>query len=264
MFCEDGVTAMTHETHKPSDGAERELAAMADQWVDKNWYLPPGGDQSWRDREARRLFGGDNNEAIGEQPPVGLDDRAAGGAEGSYQPGFKRTGALGAILPVSLAACIVLFVGAILVPRVLTPDFWGPREPKTLSATPVRMTNVAAEENATLRPAYEGGNRDTLQAVRQALPQPLGQAVTPADRDIALPLPRPSITAEQGPPHSKPVVRAVKAEPLQTLRPKGRVAKALPPIGATYFESHERAKMVVDSSRPIGQAYFESHSPAVD
>jgi len=260
MFCEGGVTAMTHETHKPSDGSERELAAMADQWVDKNWYLPPGGDQSWRDREARRLFGGDNNEAIGEQPPVGSGNRAAG----SYQSGFKYTGTLGAILPVSLAACIVLFVGAILVPQVLTPVFWGPSEPKTLSPALVRMTNVAAEENVTLRPAYEGGNRDTLQAVRQALPQPLGQAVTPADQDIALPLPRPSITAEQGPPHSKPVVRTVKAEPLQTLRPKGRVAKALPPIGAAYFESHERAKMVVDSSRPIGQAYFESHSPAVD
>ena len=52
----------TGKSHTPPDGTERDFATLADQWADENWYLPPSGDQSWRDLEARRLFGGDGEE----------------------------------------------------------------------------------------------------------------------------------------------------------------------------------------------------------
>jgi len=37
---------ITMKALEPLDGAEQDFAALADQWIDRNWYLPPGGDHS--------------------------------------------------------------------------------------------------------------------------------------------------------------------------------------------------------------------------
>jgi len=285
---------MAHEisgdANTPSNKAAQDFSALADQWFDKNWYLPPEGDQTWREREARRLFGDGKDAAVEEdlsvieQPDQPVNETAA-----PYESGLRR--ARNVILPISLAACVLLFGAAIFVSKILTPGIWGPHEPKAISAAPAQlMTQVATEENARLRPAYEGGtNHVTYNDVSQALPQPIGEAALPVDQDIALPLPRPAIavkqeqpvskpavrtakvvpvTTNQDPPVSKPVVRAAKAQPLQTVRSKARAAKSLPPIGEAYFASHAPAGAAGNrlpvSARPIGQGYFEKRAPVAD
>ena len=283
---------MTHETtgdaNTPSNKAAQDFSALADQWFDKNWYLPPEGDQSWREREARRLFG-DGKDAAGEEDVSAIEppDPAVDETAAPYEPGLRHTRNL--VLPISLAACFLIVAGVFVVPKTLAPGIWGPQEPKAVSVVPARLvTQVAAEENARLRPAYEGGtNHVTVNDVSQALPQPIGEAPVPVDQDIALPLPRPAVkqeqpvskpvvraaktlpvTAKQDPPVSKPVVRAAKAQPLPAVRAKARAAKSLPPIGEAYFASHAPAgaagNRIPVSARPIGQGYFEKRAPVAD
>jgi len=269
MLCEGevGWQTMAHEIPRDENAlndAARDLTALTDQWFDKNWYLPPGGDQSWREREAERLFGGHAEQPSGDTenpPPVeqGEMDRAD-------EPGFRR--ARNVMLPLSLAACTILLVGAVAIFRLLPSGIWGPHEPKTLPVTPVRMmTEAAATENARLRPAYEGGsNRVTYNDVSQALPQPIGQAAAPTDQEIALPSPRPAAAIKQDQPSDKPIIRTAKAQSPAAPGPGKRVAKPSPPIGEAYFASHASAAAAgkpIAVSRPIGQAYFEGHSPAI-
>lgn len=257
----------TGKAHTPPDGTERDFATLADQWVDKNWYLPPGGDQSWREREARRLFGGDGEEAIEELMSKKEDRRRVSPPTdeegGSYESGFKRRRALGIVLPVLLAACVVFFV-PIFMPQVLTSDFWVPYEPKAPSAMPVEMMKLTGND-VTLRPAYRDGS-GMGKAANQAFPQQTGQAAAPIKiyRNTVLPNPRPIIVTRDDPKDSETSAPVAEVQPPQASSPRVRPTKSLPPIGATYFASHAPAagKQMAASTRPIGQAYFESHSPA--
>lgn len=262
----------TGNTHKPSGGGEKDRATLADQWVDKNWYLPPGGDQSWREREARRRFGSDGEEPVNDDAypsAAAPDDPTTDEMRRVYGNRFKPSRALGILLPVSLAACAVLFV-PIFMPRILTSDFWTPYEPKASSATPVQMmTQTAMEGDVTMRPAYGDGS-DHGKAASQTLPQQTGQAVAPIKiyRNTVVPNPRPAVVArdDRKDKDREPLAPAANAQPVRALSSKTRPAKSLPPIGAAYFASHAPAakKQMADSSSPIGQAYFESHSPATD
>lgn len=253
---------ITMKAPKPSGETEQDLAALADQWADQNWYLPPGGDQSWREREAQQRFGG-----LGEQPinnkedAPAPDDQAADEAEGLYQSGFKRAGTLGLVLPISLAACAMLLAVFFLVPQALTSGFWGPSEPKALSGTSVPVMKGAEE---IMMPNLAQGD-DTQRGIDKAVTQTglQQQAAVPIYRNTVLPRLRPQmpVTATDEQQSREPAVRVIKA--LSSKRP---AAKSLPPIGAAYFASHAPAaaaeKQIAVSSRPIGQAYFESHSPA--
>lgn len=270
---------MTHEMPKdanaPPDGTGQDFTARADRWADKNWYLPPGGDHSWREREAARRFGGENSIHENADPPtVAADGPAANEMDGPYDPSFKRAWALNVLLPVSLATCAVAVVIAILVPGVLTSGFWGPGEPKALPDAPLRVIDTAGtDENVTTRFAAGSDLRQGKQeVVNQALPQPIGQAVVPpqADQKTALPQLRtqlPIITkapviTKQDRQNDKPAARVAKAAPAQAS--KKPAAKSLPPIGEAYFASHAPAarEQAATPSSPIGQAYFESHSSA--
>ena len=253
----------TGKSDAPPDGTERDFATLADQWADENWYLPPGGDQSWRDREAQRLFGGDGEELIDERQDRPRLDPSTDEVGGSYEPGFKHRGALGIALPLLLAASAAFSV-PVFMPQVLTSGFWNPYEPKAPSDMPVQIVKLA-EDDVTLRPAYGDGS-DRSNAADQALSQPAGKAVAPIKiyRNSVLPDPRPAIVTRNDPKDSEPSARIAEVQPSQAPSPRIRPAKSLPPIGAAYFASHAPAagKQIADSTRPIGQAYFESHSPA--
>lgn len=267
------MAAMTHEiprdANTPSDGTGQDFAAQVDQWADKNWYLPPGGDHSWREREAERRFGSENSShENADPPPVAADGPAVNEMDGAYDPGFKRTWALNVLLPVSLATCAVAVAIAILMPGVWRSGFWGPSEPKALPDAPLRVIDTAGtDENVTARLAAGSDLRQGKQeTVNQALPQPIGQAVVPpeADQKTALPQLRtqvPFIT-KQDRQNDKPAARVAKAVPAQAS--KKPAAKSLPPIGEAYFASHAPAarEQAATPSSPIGQAYFESHSSA--
>jgi len=254
---------------EPTNGAEPGSASPTDQWIDKNWYLPPGGDHSWREREAERLFHGEDSihDKEGSQP-TGETGPAANEMDGPYDPGFKRAWALNVLLPVSLATCAVAVAVAILVPGVWTSGFWGPSEPKALPDAPLRIINAAgADENVTPRLAAGSDLRQGKQEiVNQALPQPIGQAVVPpeADQKMALPqLPTQApVVTKQDRQNDQPAARVAKAAPAQAS--KKPAAKSLPPIGEAYFASHAPAarEQAATPASPIGQAYFESHSSA--
>lgn len=263
---------ITMKALKPLDGVEQDFAALADQWIDRNWYLPPGGDHSWREREAQRIFGGVGKEPIndkGDPPPPGQAGPTAGEADGRYEPGFRRIGALNVALPIALATCAMLLVVVILAPEILTSNFWDPREPKALSGAPARMIKEAAAENVTPSPAYVGGfNRDKGEFVSQTLHQQVGQAAAPAKvyRKMVLPLLRPQmpVTTRRDGQGGKLAVHVAKAQsPRPAQSPRKLTAS---PIGAAYFANHApvavTGKLVAVPSRPIGEAYFESHSPA--
>lgn len=256
---------------KPLDGADEDLAALAEQWVDQNWYLPPGGDQSWRDREAQRLFGKDGKKRINDDDGRARIEEAgpmADGGTGAYAPGFRRPRNI--LIPVSLVACGVVLAGAIMVPQILPSGFWGPREPKPLPGTPAHMINVVAvEANTPPSLTYGGGaDPDKSKVARMPLPQQVEQAGAPAksDRKAALPRLSPPVIVRQEREGDKPAIRAAKAQPARALAPGKRGAKPLPPIGEAYFASHAPAvaETPVADLPPIGQAYFESHSPSAD
>lgn len=264
---------MTHEetgkTHTPSAGLERDFAALADQWADKNWYLPPGGDQSWRDREARRLFGGDSEESVNDPGGPAPVDRVGPPTDEMAVPherGFRHGRALGIVFPLLLAACAVFFV-PIFMPQILTSDFWAPYEPKAPIAAPAQlMSQAAIVDDAGLRPAYDDGS-DHNKTANEVLPQQMGPAAAPIKiyRNSVQPNPRPAIITEGDRKDSRPAAPVVaKVQPTGPLAAKARAAKSLPPIGASYFASHapSGATQIADTTRPIGQAYFESHSPA--
>jgi hypothetical protein len=259
----------TGQSHATPGEAERDFAALADQWADKNWYLPPGGDQSWRDREARRLFGGD-----GETPDHDYEDRASSKqidpatdeTVAPLEPGFRRGKMLGVVLPLLLAACAVLFV-PIFMPRLLTSDFWAPYEPKAPSAAPVQpMSRAAAAGDANLRPSQDGAS-DRGVAANDAVPQQAGRAVAPIKiyRDTVMPNARSAMVMEGDRKDGRsaaPTIAKGQSTPSPAI--KTRATRHLPPIGAAYFASHAPAgaRQMADSTRPIGQAYFESHSSA--
>jgi hypothetical protein len=260
---------ITMKPLEPLDEAEQDFAALADQWIDRNWHLPPGGDHSWREREAQRIFGCFGKEPINDKedpPPLGQVGPTAGEADGPCEPGFRRASALNIVLPISLAACIMLFVVAILAPETLRSSFWDGS--KALSDTPVR-TRIAPEVSLAPSLAFEGGsNHDKDKVVSQTLPQQVGQAAAPAKvyQVVAPPLPRPpTIITKHDRRSDKIAVRVANAHSIrQAHYPRKLSAISLPPIGAAYFARHAPAagigKSVAVSSRPIGEAYFESHS----
>ncbi len=260
------TSKITIEAQSPSDDAERDLGALTDQWVDQNWYLPPGGDQSWREQEARQRFSRPGEQPINNEedsPPLASVDQAVGDLEGAYQPGFRRAGALSLVLPISVAACVMLFAASFLVPQILRSDLWGPVEPQALSGTPLRVANEAEEILTPNLAQSDDAQRDADKVVSQARLQQ--QAVAPIYRNTVLPRLRLQmpITATDDQQSRAPAARIVKA-----LSSKKPAAKSLPPIGAAYFASHAPApaaeKQIAVSSHPIGQAYFESHAPAAD
>jgi hypothetical protein len=288
---------MTHEipgdANTPSDGTEQGFAALADRWADKSGYLPPGGDHSWREQEARRRFGSENASPENTDSPSEMD-RAANEIDGVYDPGFKRPWALNILLPVSLATCVVFAVVVFLMPGISTSGLWGPDEPKALPDTPLRVIDAAGpDENVTSRLAAGSDVRpDKQEAVNQApVAQPVAPPVVPpqAGPKMAMPQLRTHMPVAPEPDLQidKPVARVAEAPPPPASSNKP-VAKSLPPIGATYFAGHApdatELKRQVDkpavrvaeasppralpkkpaakSSPPIGAAYFASHAPA--
>jgi len=233
---------ITSKARKPLDGTERDFAALTDQWADRIWYLPPGGDHSWREREAQRIFGEASFNDKEYPSPVGQASSATREVDRYGPRGVK---ALNILLPISLVVCALLVAVPILAPEILTPSLWGPREPKTLSRLAYRSS----------------ADRD----MSRTLSQQAAQAPAKVYRDVVTPRPRPRMavaTSDNG-QDGKLAVRVAKAPRPAQRRP---AATPLPPIGEAYFASHAAAssKLVAATSRPIGEAYFESHSPATE
>ncbi len=254
---------------KPVGEAEQDLAAWADEWVDLNCHLPPGGDHSWREREAQRLFGDNAEESIVnniEYPPpaeeVGSTTTEAGAP---YESGFRRPRtARSFILPVSLAALAIIAGSFFLLPESLQSHFGETRQPRVLSNPPVRLINEATAEEKVTPNLLHKGSLDAGKAEHPNPPPPqqVKQAVAPA-KEMTPPLPRHPLIETQNAKSRTPAAQVAKAP---GAAPTKRAARSMPPIGATYFAGRARTtaekKQVATTLPPIGQAYFESHSPA--
>ncbi|HEY4275782.1 MAG TPA: hypothetical protein VGM68_09875 [Rhizomicrobium sp.] len=267
---------ITMNGDEPSDGAQPGFASLTDQWIDTNWYLPSDADQSWREREAQRLFGGKDAVDSGEPLPVEADSPAPNTMDGAYQPEFKRGWALNVLVPVSLATGALLIAIVFLMPGVWTAGFWGLHEPNAPPDMPRVMSDTAIATQATPR-MIEASVPDqaTIKAVRAPLPQQIAPVVAPREIGSVVPLPKPRPQmpdlAKQDRQNDTLAARVAKALPVRKAAPEKRAAKSLPPIGAHYFAARTpvvaarksaAGKPVAAAAPPIGQAYFESHAPA--
>jgi hypothetical protein len=249
---------------KPVGDAEQNFADWADAWVDRNCHLPPGGDHSWREREAQRIFGdnAEESDAGNEYPPsAGWADAKTDEADASYESGFRRPRtARTFIFPISLAVFAVLAGGYFMLPGSLQSSFWGAREPKALPA-PAPIAHQVAVKKEMPGPAPDiGSNLAESKLPSLTSPQHVKQGTAPA-KATAPPLLRPPVTEKHEVQRRISTAHVAKVPP-----PKKQAARSLPPIGSTYFKHRAPAasakKQVVTALPPIGQAYFESHSPA--
>jgi len=250
---------------KPVGDAEQNFADWADAWVDRNCHLPPGGDHSWREQEAQRIFGdnAEKSDAGNEYPPsAGWADAKANEADASYESGFRRPRtARNFIFPISLAVFAVLAGGYFMLPESLQSSFGGARESKALSAPPAPIAHQIAAKEETPSPAPDiGSNLAESKLPSLTPPQHVKQQTGPA-KEIAPPPLRSPIAEKHDVQRRISTAHVAKAP-----APKKQAARSLPPIGSTYFKHRAPAatakKQVVTALPPIGQAYFESHSPA--
>src|SRR5579871_3636390 len=92
------------KTITPAEPANCDFAALADQLIQDNWHLPAGGDQSWREQDAFRIFSAHGKSEINdrERPPPAADSEPPDDDESSeYQPGFETPRTLSIFLPLA-------------------------------------------------------------------------------------------------------------------------------------------------------------------
>jgi hypothetical protein len=167
-----GTADMTHpniarEPDRQPDAVRGNFEAMADRLIDDAWHLPPEGDQSWRETDARRIFSSDGKRDINDEPAVRYEEDAPPAEEEKpREPVFQPPRSVGVVLPLALATFIVLLIMAVSAPEVLTARFWATPEARTASqtaVTPARMASIAPvqamEASRDLRPSLARDER---------------------------------------------------------------------------------------------------------
>lgn len=110
----------------PTQTAVCDFSPIADLHLPDNWHLPPGGDQSWREQDALRIFSLHGKSKINDtKSSPAAEDEGRSDDEGCprYQPGF-RPNRTPIVLPLAMATCLSLFIVALLMPEDLKSAFW--------------------------------------------------------------------------------------------------------------------------------------------
>ena len=195
---------ITVKVNQKSRAAGEDFAARADRLIQESWHLPPDGDQSWRDQDARRIFSEHGEEEINQkdQPSV---------QEGCPQPGFRaprRHFLLPLSLGTGLAAAGVCFAILPAAPDMLTASFRNMSEPTpNVAVAPLSVANAASLGSAAHAPdAAPGKLRPSLayNANFGQTPKPNDQTVKPA------PHARFARTTDTS---AKPAIRTAKERP---------------------------------------------------
>ena len=233
---------ITVKVEQQPDSTGADFATLADQLIQESSYLPPQGDQSWREQDARRIFSEQSEDDINpeEAPPAEIAAREE--EDALSEPGFRSPRALGILLPVSLATFVIGMAVTFSMPEVLTAGFWNPsgsvRSPDVVAVTPVSVANAAP-----LAPAPHEAGPSKL---RPSLAESVHPAVSPvhmADKVKTLPDRR---VAQAAPSSVAP--KAISSRPPDHMvadmgmgqteqKPRARQSR-LPPIGEAYFASH--------------------------
>ena len=199
---------------RPLDLAGGDPTPLPDQLILDCWYLPPEGDQSWRDRDARRIFGGDGKSEINE---TGTQPVPAAVETGCEEPAFETPATVPILLPFAVATAAMVFVTAVSAPGILTARFWSSPEPR-LSPTPV----IARASDAAL-PGQSSAAR--------SLPDMLRPSVTEAEPARLAPEPvhmaDVAVNAQTGQTAAEALAPATDPRPaaVQTRNRTGRTAR---------------------------------------
>ena len=242
--------------------ASTDFAAMAEHLIQESWHLPPEGDQSWRERDARRIFYEDGKDEINDTdaPPSAVTKAVMGDASEDVaeerllsQPGFRASRMVGVLLPVSLATFVACFAVALSVPEILTTGFWRGAEPKARPVVQMSTADAAPLAAAGRQPETAPDKlRPSLASSGASEPMHhASMAVTPrSNYPTARVVARADIKQRPQPPRlaSKPGAldraasdtRLAKTETAPEALSHKRAATRLPPIGEAYFASHAR------------------------
>jgi hypothetical protein len=236
---------MTHKIAmkvNQSDTPGADFAALADQLIQDSWHLPPGGDQSWREQDAARIFSGrgkDEINATDDAPSAVTEDLPLVEEEWPQEPTVKASRLVGVLLPVSLATIIMFFAVAFSMPELLTSHFRNAAAPK--AGPNAQVTQVSMIEPRPMIPtpdasdAAPGKLRPSLMDGASAA-TPVHAAQSPQPYHAAFDAKR------QAQQKISTVVRVATARSFrQPASRTKRIATRLPPIGAAYFASHTPA-----------------------
>ena len=259
------------------DAAGQDFAALVDNWIDQNWYLPSGGDQSWREREAQRLFGRDGEKSVDENDEATSFKSENSSADEIGAPSdldFKRGRLLNILLPISLITFVMVLSVALSAPEIFKSSYWAAGGSKAPSVSPVRVVSAAvAVVNATPRLAVgDQSTRGPEMMVTAATHRRVGPAIVPmeAHHKIGLARPRPQIliTTKQNSLKDTPAVhRAKQHSPIRAqLSWKEEGCDVYAANWSSIFrKTFRRPNCQKLSDRPVAsnrKSYFESHSPA--
>ena len=208
-----------------SDVALDHNAALADQFLQDNDYLPDRGDQSWRERAALRIAPGYESDAGDDEPDVMPDpeDRISG----SDVHGRSGGGILAAFFAMAIAIpAIVVFTA----PDILTAGFWSVHRaaPKAVAEPAAPLARTAAI-SAPLRPSL----------ARATPPPPASQAAV-MNQDVSK-------------------KRAASVPPQAGRAPKARAAvPAAEPARADDGDAGKFRTLVVGTDGSMKYEYFPS------
>jgi len=218
------------QSHLPPGGDQswREREAMRRAAYDKG-YTPPSGDSSWREREAAALAS--THEPVQEPAQEILREEAT--AEGMPEERYAsrepvhvaKGGQGGTILIFILVAGIALGIAALAYPQMLTAAYWRHAQTGSVPQGPLR----AAEPPATpAAPSAEQTPPAPAPALNAA-PAPSADAAPPpappAPDAKAAPTPATPAKEASPPPAMKPALAPnANANPVAAPKPKPRAA----------------------------------------
>ncbi|MBS0280215.1 MAG: hypothetical protein JSR25_03575 [Proteobacteria bacterium] len=233
---------MLEEEEAQSQAERDRFQELADQYRQQG-HLPPGGDQSWREREAMRRAAYDKGytppqsdqswrarEAMLFTPvdePVREEGAADAVADESHRPQetvleprleplhVAKGGQGGIVLIFILVAAIALGIAVLAYPQMLTADYW--RAPQTNAGTqspPPRATEPPAVQPFAAPPAQPSppASAPALDAA------PSAEKAPPAPDLKRMPAAPPSAQAPQ--PSVSVIDAAPKPAPRQASRPR--------------------------------------------
>lgn len=226
-----------------SDTAADDFAALADQLIQDSWHLPPGGDQSWRELDAARIFSGHGEDGVNDADTVPMmveEEPASVEEEWPQEPGIKASRVVGVLLPISLATIVMGAAVIFSMPQL-----------------------VAAHIGDTAEAAARG------QVSQARVNQPAVTILAPQQRDPAPGKLRPSLMDDASTPaaegihttdlqQSRPAMSGTEARTRPNARSQARLATT-----GSLFKTAPRVKHSATRLPPIGAAYFASHAPAV-
>ena len=157
------------QTRAAEDSDAARNAALADQFLQDNDYLPVRGDQSWRELAALRIAAEFEPKDKGDAPEATL-----AGEDRIPQSKFSSGSGGGIVAAIFAAAIIVPPIAALTAPEILTAGFWGAHHatPNAMAEPRSLSTRTAAKPTplrASLAKATPPPNNSNPMAVEQGL-----------------------------------------------------------------------------------------------